>query len=311
MQANVKSEPSGGRAREFSPVSMLSEWVRQGVDGYVATQRILLDLVMRQNATTLNALRERLTVPRTTSTANLAELAGEGMSNFIDAQRIFLNLALEQNGIMMNGLQERIGSARSAPLVNILRRSFETLIDMQQHFLTIADKQAQAWVESAKAGKGDAGASLAELTREGMEQFVRSHKKFLDLIAEEASNVAEPARRKEGKEKAADVADLARKSAESLIEMQKKLLDVAGRQVDVNLKAARRAIDFAPAPQLDLTGLTREYVDNFVAAQKAWLDAMMKPQPAAPAPKAARRPARRTRPRRPTAEETKAATSAV
>jgi len=312
MQVNVKSEAS--RTREFSPVSMLSEWVRQGVDGYVATQRILLDLVMRQNSTTLNALRERWAVPRVASTEGLTELAGEGISNFIDAQRILLNLAAEQNEIMMSGLQERIGTARATPIVNILRRSFETLIDMQQHFLTIAQKQARAWSESARSGKADAGASLSEITREGMEQFVRSHKKFLDLIAEETAEVADgDGHRESGKEKNADLAELARRSAESLIDMQKKLLDVAGKQIDLNIKAARKAAELAPAPQLDLAGLTREYVDNFVIAQKAWLDAMAKTQPiAAPPPKAARRATRRPpRARSVPTVEVKATTSAV
>ena len=41
-------------------MSLLSEWVRQGTESFFATQRILLDLVMRQNANTLNAVREPL-----------------------------------------------------------------------------------------------------------------------------------------------------------------------------------------------------------------------------------------------------------
>ena len=56
----TKSKPEPTRAREFSPVSLLSEWVRQGTESFFATQRILLDLVMRQNANAITAVQERL-----------------------------------------------------------------------------------------------------------------------------------------------------------------------------------------------------------------------------------------------------------
>jgi len=294
----TKSEPSGARARDSFPVSLLSKLIQQGVDGYVATQRIVLDLMMRQNATTVNALRERLSVPKPT-TAGLAEMAGEGMSNFIDAQRVLLNVALQQNEILMNGVKERLGDTRAGVVVNLMRRSVETFIDMQQHFLTIAAKQTDAWMESARSGKADPARSLAELARDAMEQFVRSQKKFLDVIAEEAANAANAGKDEGGEMKTGeDLAELARKSADSVIDMQKKLLDVAGKQVDLNFKAARHAMELMPSARLDLADLTRQYVENFVGAQKALLDVMMRPRPAVavvestrPTPRRARRSA--------------------
>ena len=41
--------------RESSFISLLSGWAQQGVQSYFATQRILLDLAMRQNASVIHA----------------------------------------------------------------------------------------------------------------------------------------------------------------------------------------------------------------------------------------------------------------
>jgi hypothetical protein len=282
MQPNVKPEPTHNRAP--SPFSFLSEWIQQGVDSYVATQRILLDLVMRQNATTMNAIRQTMSMPRHVSMSEMAELAGEGMTNFIDAQRVILGLASRQHEILMTGVKERVGDRRATAVVNIIHRSVATLIDMQQHFLLLASKETGSWMEAAKKGDPDPRPNISELVREGMEQLVRSQKKFLDVIAEETAHAAEPHPEKH-KHEPTKLSDLVGQSAESLIETQKKILDVAGKQVDLHLKTARKAMDLMP-PRIEMTKLTKEYVENFVAAQKALLDIMVKPKSAAHAAQA-------------------------
>lgn len=50
MPASVKSESPRTHHGESSFVSLLSGWAQQGVQSFFATQRILLDLAMRQNA---------------------------------------------------------------------------------------------------------------------------------------------------------------------------------------------------------------------------------------------------------------------
>src|SRR6202008_4797360 len=101
------------------------------------------------------------------------------------------------------------------------------------HFLTIAAKQADSWVDATKAGKPFEAITLAELARDAMENFVRSQKKFLDVVAEAASNAVEGTT--EGREKKTELTELARESAEAFIDAQKKLLDVAAQQTSVSL----------------------------------------------------------------------------
>src|SRR5579871_1494534 len=140
MPVKVKTEHEA-RAREISPVSILSDWVRQGTESFFATQRILLDLVMRQNANTMHAVREQFASVRSAPGEILPEVAGEGISNFIAAQRVLLSLAQRQNEIVMAGVKERRGNlAPVAAVTDLIGRGVENFIDMQQHFLTIDRK---------------------------------------------------------------------------------------------------------------------------------------------------------------------------
>jgi len=281
MPVKAKPEPHTARDRGPSAVSLLSEWARQGAESFFATQRILLDLVMRQNTNTINAVRERFAGATAAPAAALTEMAGEGMSNFIAAQRVLLHLAQRENELVMTGVKERAGRlAPVAVMSDLLRRSVDTFIDMQQHFLTIAAKQTDMWIDATKEGTPFEGKGLAELAREGMDNFVRSQKKFLDIVAEETANATNGHAAVKGGKKT-ELTELAREGVEAFIDAQKKLLDVAAQQMSVNVKTVKKAADvvnpFHLPVKSTLADLTRQTVDSFVAAQKALLDVMAKP----------------------------------
>jgi len=235
---------------------------------------------MRQNASVMRVLRERLTDPHHSLATIVTEMAGEGMANFIEAQKVLLNLAHEQNEIVINGVKGHVVDyAPVGAMIDMLRRSIDTFIEMEQEFLRIADKQAHTWMEAAKTGKPVKGEHLVELARAGMENFVRAEKHFLDVIAEETTK-ATSGKRVDGarKMKKAELAELARHATDALIEAQKKLVDVAGRQMNVGIKAATKSLQLVkPLPFVGLADLTREGVKSYVDAQKALMDVMLKP----------------------------------
>ena len=278
MATKTKPRPGAARAQEPSALSQLTDWVKQGTESFFATQRTLLDLVMRQNAHLIHGVQERLAAARTVPAEAALEMAGEGASNFIASQRVLLNLAQRQNEILLTGLKERTGgSAPLTALAEVVRRGVDTFIDMQLRFLALAAKQADTWIDDAKAGNGLNVASLTELARESVENFVRSQKKFLDVIVDETAHATGAPNGKEPQNNT-EVTELARQAAEAFIEAQKKLLEVAAQQADVNLKTARHAIDaLNPLPAIGLADLTRQTVDTFTAAQKALLDVVAKP----------------------------------
>ena len=275
MPATVRATHS----REPSFVSVLSTWAQQGVQSFFTTQRVLLDLAMRQNASVMHSVRQQLSDPEHSPTAILGEVAGEGVTNFIEGQKVLLELGLRQHEILMAGVKERIGEQRAAHAVtDLLRRSVETFIHMQQEFLKIAGKQTHTWVEAAKAGKPYQPKVLTELAREGMENFVNAQKKFMDVIADETAK-ATGGRHGNGfkKIRKTELAALARQATESFIEAQRKLVDLAGQQMNANVKTAAKAVELLrPFPFVPLAELTREGVKSYVDTQNALID-MVKP----------------------------------
>ena len=280
MSVMEKSESSRTHSRESSFVSLLSGWAQQGVQSFFATQRILLDLAMRQNASLMHSVREQLSDPHHSPTALLGEMTAEGMSNFIEGQRILLELGHKQNEILMSGVKERVGEWPAAEaLTDLLRRSVETFIHMQQEFLKIAGKQTHNWVEAAKDGKPLQTEHLVELARESMDNFVKAQKHFMDVIAEETAK-ASGGKHSNGakKMKKTELSQLAREATESFIDAQRKLVDVAGRQMNASVKTAGKTLELLrPFPFLPLAELTKEGVKSYVDAQKELMDVMVKP----------------------------------
>ena len=295
MRGTSKAEATRTHPRESSFVSVLSGWAQQGVQSFFATQRILLDLAMRQNANVMHALRKQLTDPHYSPTAILSEVAGEGMTNFLEGQKILLDLGRKQNEILMDGVKERVGDSPAAQATtNLLRRSVETFIHMQEEFLKVAGKQTHSWMEAAKAGKPYESEHLVNLAREGMENFVKAQKQFLDIIAEETSK-AVGGKHNGGmkKMKKTELSELAQQATESFIDAQKKLVDVAGKQMNAGVKTAGKTLELLrPFPFVPLADLTREGVKSYVEAQKALVDAVVKP---VGEHKHAEKPARRAR----------------
>jgi hypothetical protein len=266
--------------RETSFVSILSGWAQQGVQSFFATQRILLDLAMRQNANLMHALRQQLSDPHHSPTAILSEVAGEGMSNFIEGQKVLLDLGKKQNEILMGAVKERVGTQPQAhAITDLLQKSVETFIQMQEEFLKIAGKQTHIWVEAAKSGKPYQSEHVVDLAREGMESFVKAQKHFLDIVAQETAKATGARRDGAGKKiKKTELSEVARHATESLIDAQKKLVDVAGRQVNASVKTAGKALELIrPFPVLQFSEMTREAVKSYVDAQKALMEVVAKP----------------------------------
>lgn len=226
-------EMKTGPTKHTTPSSFLSlvaGWVQQGVESFFATQRVLVDVAMRQNAIAMKSLREGLSDPDHSPVAILTELAVEGTSSFVEAQRILLNLAQEENELLMNGIKERVaGSTAAVATTDMVRRSLDTFIAMQQDFLKITSKQTIGWLEAVKHGKGYESTHLVELARHSMENFVTTQKKFLDIIAQETTKASTAKAHPLTKAKATEMSKMAREATNAFIEAQKKMLDVVGQ----------------------------------------------------------------------------------
>ena len=280
MPRDNKSGPAT-HVNASSFLTLVSGWVQQGVENVFATERVLVDLAMRKTSDTMKSLREGVSAREHSPVAILNELAVEGTSSFIEAQRVLLNLAQHENEIVMGGVKERVcTSAPATVTTDLVRRTVDTFIDMHREFLKITSKQTLDWLEQAGKGKYS-GTHTVDLAREAMENFVEAQKKFLDVVAQEGTKLTSGKFEKPEKAvKKTEIAALAREASNAFLEMQKKMLDIAGQQMNVNLKAATRALQvIKPFQLLPMANITGEGVKRFVDAEKAMIDTMIKPRP--------------------------------
>ena len=213
--------------------------------------------------------------------AILTELAVEGTSSLVEAQRALLNLAQQENDIILNGVKDRVGTfLPAAAMTDLVRRSLDTLLGMQQDLLTTTSKQTLEWLQSEKAGKGKGASHLVEFAREGVETFTRAQKKFLEVVAQEAEKITSGKKEHETNVvKKAELAHLAREAGSAFIEAQKRLLDVMGQQMNVNLDATTRAVEImSPSRLVPVATRTREGVRDFVNAETSLIGSLIKPK---------------------------------
>ncbi len=278
MREDVKPHTYSPTGPESSFISLLSGWMQQGVENFFATQKILVDLAMRQNAAAISLVREQLADPKFAPVAILAELAGEGMSNFIAGQKVLLELVRQENDIVAKGVKDRVGGVGPAvAMADLTHRSLNALLEMQHDFLKFAGKQAHDWLAAVEKGHVYDGERFIELAREGVEHFVQTQEKFLKLIAEEASKAVSTKSEDHRKAKVEELSVMARQATDYFIEAQKKLVDVAGKQMDANLQASGRALKMvAPLAAIPLPDLAREGVKGLVEAEQALIESITK-----------------------------------
>ena len=280
MRADVRHESPRTHPQESSVISLMTGWAQQGVQSYFATQRILVDLVMRQPSTLIRGLQERPSDPRHSAATVLIELAGEGISNFVDAQKVLLGLVQQQNEIIMAGVTEHVeDSSAAVAMTGLLRQRIDTVIAMQREFLKITGKQTHAWLAEAQAGKVPRAAAVADLAREAMDTFVSAEKQFLDAVAEEAKRAAhsKPATRQAGKTKRTELVELGRRATETFVEAQKAMVDVGARQMNASLKVASETMDkLSPLAMPPIAQWIRDGMKGVVEIQAAIVDAVIK-----------------------------------
>ena len=283
MSAQGKPAAAAGtRAPGTSVPGLFGEWIRQGAEGFIATQKILLDLVAQQNALALTIVRERIGGFSPSPSRKLVELAGRGVENFMEAQKALLDLVARQNAIVGDGLKPGIEGTPLEPLAEVVHQGLGNFIAAQKHFLEKAEQQTEGAVNDYREGKRVDTTRLAELARDGMREFLDSQKKFLDIVEEQIVEKKKSAEGevKAGDKKRVDLLDMAKQTVDSLIEAQKRLLDLASDQIEVDVRFVRDTFrtEKEDKPVTSVTEVMRKSVDSFVAAQKAMVDLASKPR---------------------------------
>jgi hypothetical protein len=275
-------ETSNQGPAPFGTVSNLpnlaGEWVKHGIEGFIATQKILLDLMAQQNALALTIVRERLGFLSPAPSKTLMDLTGRGLTNFLEAQKVVLDMASKQATIVKDGLQPGIAGTPVEGLAEVINQGLENFISAQKGFLEFVESETQGAVADAKEGKGFDPARLSHVANEGVKTFLRTQKKFLEIIEQQVDKPRAPMALPEGAR--VDVFAMAKDSVDAVVEGQKRLMDLASDQIDVNVKFVNELFSFdsGSKPPAALPDILKKSVDSFMAAQKALSELAAKPR---------------------------------
>ena len=202
---------------------------------------------------------------------------------------------------MVNRVKEAVPLPMPAGTVaNLLRHRLVTLLDLQKRLLEATAEQTHEAAESYREGKGlvAAGASMAELARRAMENFVETEKKFLDLAVHEVSAKTEGNGHRSVQERYKVLTQLVREGGEKYIDAQQKLLNLAIEQMESAGKTAGKRVESARhEARTSLGELTEKSVRNFATAQKSLMELVTKPAKAKESTPERKRKAVHVRPR--------------
>jgi hypothetical protein len=268
--------------QEPSPSGVLTGWARQGVQSFVAAQKILMDLAAQENALLIGMVREGLSKPGARLGASVADIAEKSIENLTTAGKILLDLAADETALAVDGLKEGLQLPQAAEAVaDVAQHRVHTLIEMHKHLLDATADQAHAMADSYREnGKFAAASHVTELARRGIEGFVESEKKFLDLATHEVTNATKGDKHghKPPRRRIEILTEVARESAGKCLDTQKKLFDLAIEQLEETVKTGREPRKPLRKEERPLLGdLADKSMKNFVAAEKSLLDLAMKP----------------------------------
>ena len=285
MATRMKAAPAAAPPTPLanSVADLIGDWIRQGTEGFIATQKILLDLAAQQNALALTIVRERLGLFSPTLSKTATDLVGKGAHNLFSAQQALLDLVARQNEIVSDGLKPGVAGTPAEGLADVMHRGLDNFIATQKEFLRILENETEGAVKDIGDGKGFKVARVPELARDEMRSFLESQRRFLAIVEEEL--LAKKKRAVEhphGKSKGIDLFEMAKESVDSFVEAQQQLLDLASSQIDVNVHLAKEVL--SPSTHKPATAfpvLVKKSVDSFLAAQKALVEIASKPRKSA------------------------------
>ena len=267
----------------MNPMAMFADLVRQGVDNFVATQKMMLDLAAHQNQVMADAMKNSFGL--TGWAPAMADVAGQGMQAFLNSQKMMLDLGVQQNHVALNALKTWVGSnAAAQSILEMLERGGQSYAEMQKRMLDMAAQQTEMAMKAAKEGRPATLASpleqMAEFSKQGVTAWVESQKRMLDMIQQQTHNLSakaqERAQAKANETPAAtaapanDFTSMARSSFEQYMDMNKKFLEMAGQQMAEMTKAFSGGMTYRPP--VTLQDLARQGVDAWVNTQRAMLD---------------------------------------
>jgi hypothetical protein len=268
-------------SKAFTPVSQLASWARQGIESFVAAQKLLFDHTAQQNALVTGMVRKGLHEPRLSPVDTIAKIADSSVENLTAAGKILLDLAAGETALVADWAKQGPALPAARALPEVVRHRVDTFVDMQKRLLDLATEQTHAVAESYRKGElPKIGGSVAEVATRAFEGFVETEKRFLLLAALDVAvaSKGDTQGRTAARNQLKMLTQLAREGVEKYVNAQQKLLNLAIDQLESTGKATGEHIEAVRKEVSTSWGeLTQKSIASFVVAQKSLRDLAAKP----------------------------------
>ena len=200
----------------------------------------------------------------------LSESARQGAEGLASAMKIISDLTAMQLSLLVGMLRERVTPRPVAKLVQGAGRAITGFTDAGKILLDLAADESEIATEALKSALPlPAGIqAMADILPRGMATLVQMHKQWLDEVTEQTRDLVEWYTDGKPLQPTARLAKAARAGMVSFIEAQKQFLDVVAEQVTVATEGGKPSKAAGRDRSKALTGLARDGVAKFVAAQE-------------------------------------------
>lgn len=137
MRKFVESGPA-------APVAGMLDVAERGIEGWVATQKQMLDLAVEQSAQTLESTRKRGGLSSQSATV-MSEFVQQTTEKAVAAQKTMLDFAAKQNKAVAEAFRSQAG-VKGSPVAEVaesVEHGVATFIDLQKEFIDTTSKMAR------------------------------------------------------------------------------------------------------------------------------------------------------------------------
>lgn len=181
MSATAKTTPATPAADLAGTATSL---FGNGLAQMVEMQKMVIDLTVKQSATTLEALKGAFPVKSQAPCTRVLEAAGQTMKECAAIQKKVLDLVQEQGAAMADAVKVPDLSKSMNTAVTMLQQSAAHTIGVQKSALNIASQQNNAVGDAVRRQFPNTAASLVvESVQRGMDILLENQTEFLDMTA--------------------------------------------------------------------------------------------------------------------------------
>ena len=224
----------------FNPLAMASEFMGEGLTNFIDAQKLLLEMVHRENELIMTAVKDRVGI--STTAVAMTDMVRRSLNTFIEMHQEFLKSAGKQTHAWLDAVEKGKGYD-GEHFVEFAREAMETFVHTQKKFLAVVAEEASHATARKEGARKEKAVELSELASEATETFIEAQKKLMDVVGRQVNTNLKATGRALEMVKPfpfLPIPDLTRKGMKTFMEAEQTLIDTVMKKKPAAKAAAKR-----------------------------------------------------------------------